>query len=111
MSFAMRRWPLMPERVKRLLASELAFFRDVPMLAPTPEKEISVMVGGGGGQLFVQTVHWPHRSRQEQELESANTLLRAAQMMAVSAGAVLVQHAPASPPPPAAPPQEGAPNG
>lgn len=108
MSFAMRRWPLMPERVKRLLASELAFFRDVPMLAPTPDKEISVMVGGGAaGQLFVQTVHWPHRSRQEQELETANTLLRAAQMMAVSAGAVLVQHTPATQPPP----QEGAPNG
>lgn len=99
----MIRW--LPDPVRRIVKRELDFFRDAPLLAPTPEKDISVLVGAGQ-HLYVQSVHWPSRSRQEQELETANMLLRAAQMMAVSAGAVLIQNGP----PPATPPQE-APNG
>ena len=98
------RWPI-PERVQRIVKREIDFFRDAPLISPTPEKNIEVLVGAGQ-HLYVQAVHWPSRSRQEQELETANMLLRAAQMMAVSAGAMLVQNGQ-----PAAPPQGGPPNG
>ena len=91
-------------KLKTMAKRELSFFRDAPLLAVVPDKEISVLVGAGA-HLYVQATHWPDRSRQEQEVETANTLLRAAQMMAASAGAVMVQHGP----PPATP--EGAPNG
>ncbi len=83
------------------LRKELAFFRDVPVIAPTPDREISVMLGAGS-HLYVQTTHWPDRNRQEQEIETANHLLRAAQILAVSAGAVVVPHGT---------PAEGVPNG
>lgn len=85
-------------RIKRWLDKELAFFRDHAMIEPVPSKEITVLVGAGG-HLYVQSTLWPHRNRQEQDLENANWLLRSAHVLAISAGAAIqVQN-----PPPATP--------
>lgn len=97
---------LSEHKLARFCYAQRDWFKSAGQMELRPSRTITIMSGTGLAHHFVQAAHEPNRSKTEQDLETANILLQTAQMMAASAGAVMMtQPMPAPPPPPEGAPQ------